>query len=230
MRLRLLVLPLLFSLVPVVTGYGDEASPAPDDPSAEPSDEERDGERGDPEAAYAALPSEGPRPARLQAYESFLRQVPDAPQAEEVRARYDELVAQPFPVPSINEGHTNAVTSVAVSRDGNWALTGSWDNTAKLWRLDGEGDASEAGTLDGHSDWVTSVAFCPDGDWALTGSRDNTAKLWRLDGEGGASEARTLEGHSALVHSVAFSPDGRWALTGSRDRTARLWRLPEVAE
>ena len=34
----------------------------------------------------------------MQAYVSYLKRFPDAPQAEEVRARCDELVAQPFPV------------------------------------------------------------------------------------------------------------------------------------
>ena len=32
-------------------------------------------------------------------------------------------------------GHTSAIDSVALTPDGKWALTGSDDNTARLWEL-----------------------------------------------------------------------------------------------
>ena len=34
------------------------------------------------------------------------------------------------------EGHTNAVSSVAISPNGRWCLSGSFDNTLRLWELD----------------------------------------------------------------------------------------------
>jgi WD40 repeat protein len=32
-------------------------------------------------------------------------------------------------------GHEGSVTSVAISPDNRWLVTGSWDNTARLWLL-----------------------------------------------------------------------------------------------
>ena len=114
-------------------------------------------------------------------------------------------------------GHTDSVTAVAFSPDGKRVLTGSYDNTARLW--DAATGAAVA-PLEGHTNWVTAVAFSPDGKRVLTGSDDNTARIW--DPATGAAIA-TLEGHTARVTAVAFSPDGQRVLTGSGDKTARLW-------
>jgi hypothetical protein len=54
-------------------------------------------------------------------------------------------------------------------------LTGSSDNTARLWEAD---TGKLLITFQGHTHGVTSVAFSPDGRRVLTGSRDNTARLW----------------------------------------------------
>lgn len=56
-------------------------------------------------------------------------------------------------------------------------LTGSDDNTARVWRADGNG---EPFILRGHDNAVNSVAWSPDGTWVLTGSQDKTARVWPL--------------------------------------------------
>ena len=63
--------------------------------------------------------------------------------------------------------------------DGEHILTGSYDTTAKLWRI---GADAPVQTFAGHRVSVLAVAFHPDGEHILTGSGDTTAKLWRIDG------------------------------------------------
>ena len=70
--------------------------------------------------------------------------------------------------------HNQTVLSAAFSLDGNYILTRSRDNTAKLWNLKGELLAD----LDKHTLQVNSVVFSPDGKYLLTSSQDHTAKLW----------------------------------------------------
>jgi serine/threonine protein kinase len=90
-------------------------------------------------------------------------------------------------------GHLNAVSSVAVSPDGQRIVTGSWDDTAKVWDA---ASGKDLLTLKGHIDWVRSVAFSPDGRRIATGSDDRTAKVW--DAASG-SEMLTLKGHTDRV-------------------------------
>ena len=74
-------------------------------------------------------------------------------------------------------GHEDWIRSVAFSKDGTKILSGSDDNTAKLWdALSGE----VLMTFSGHADWVKSVAFSPDENTVLTGSDDGTARLWDI--------------------------------------------------
>lgn len=119
------------------------------------------------------------------------------------------------------EGHKDSVTSVALSRDGRLALSGSADLTMRLWDLT---NGRCLRTLEGHADSVTSVALSDDGRLALSGSSDETMRLWDLaDGRC----LRTLEGHSGQVTSAALSVDGRYAISGNSDETSQVWDLAD---
>jgi hypothetical protein len=145
-------------------------------------------------------------PVLLAALLALLTQVPHA-------SAQDRPKIEVVPIIS----HTQPVYSVAFSPDGARVLSGSGDNTMKLW------DAATGGllrTFEGHSSFVISVAFSPDGARVLSGSHDKTLKLW--DAATGQL-LRTFEGHSSFVISVAFSPDGARVLSGSHDKTLKLW-------
>jgi WD40 repeat protein len=111
------------------------------------------------------------------------------------------------------------VNSVAFSPDGSRIVSGSLDNTIRLW--DAETGDAIGKPLEGHSSSVNSVAFSPDGSRIVSGSSDNTIRLW--DAETGDAIGKPLEGHSSYVDSVAFSPDGSRIVSGSWDKTIRLW-------
>ena len=102
---------------------------------------------------------------------------------------------------------------MVVTLDGNKIISGSSDETIKVWDLyRGE----ELQTLSGHSDSVYSVVVTPDGNQIISGSRDKTIKVWDLQT---GKELRTLTGHSDWVYSVVVTPDGNKIISGSRDKT-----------
>ena len=119
---------------------------------------------------------------------------------------------------TVQMGHTSSISSVSYSPDGKYALSGSRDETLKLWDIN---TGKEIRTFSGHSWMVTSVSFSPDGKYALSGSGDKTLKLWDINT---GKEIRTFSGHS-WVNSVCFSPDGKYALSGSDDKTLKLWDI-----
>jgi WD40 repeat protein len=115
------------------------------------------------------------------------------------------------------DGHSNSVSSVAFSLDGTRIVSGSDDDTLRLW--DAVSDA-HLNTLKGHTDCVFSVAFSPDGTRVVSGSRDNTVRLWDVIS---GAHLNTLIGHASSVYSVTFSPDGTRVVSGSGDNNVRLW-------
>ncbi|KAF5340202.1 hypothetical protein D9611_007895 [Ephemerocybe angulata] len=122
----------------------------------------------------------------------------------------------PPPPPPLS-GHASSVTSAAFSWDGTKIVSGSDDQTVRVWdALTGELQT----VLEGHSTYVVSVAFSPDGKDVVSGSYDNTVRVWDVLG---GRVKRVLRGHGDLVRSVGFSADGSRIISGSNDRTARIW-------
>gem|GEM_PF-415956 len=114
-------------------------------------------------------------------------------------------------------GHQSSVLAVAFSPDGQTIVSGSADNTLRLWNRQGEPIGEP---FRGHQDSVWAVAFSPDGQTIVSGSLDNTVRFWNRQGE---PIGEPLRGHQSSVLAVAFSPDGQTIVSGSADNTLRLW-------
>lgn len=113
----------------------------------------------------------------------------------------------------------HAVKTVAVTPDGQFAISGSRDATLKIWSLENK---KETKTLVGHTLAIKSVAVTPDGRFAVSGSEDTTLKVWDLSS---GFEKATFAGHTLPVNSVAVTPDGRLVVSGSEDATLQVWDL-----
>jgi WD40 repeat protein/serine/threonine protein kinase len=162
-------------------------------------------ERGDGEAAVQLLEqacAAAPNPAQAEEALVHARAVSDAEASGEIRRL---------------EGHTGNISSVAFSPDGTQILSGSQDNTLRLWDIC---TSSCVRRFEGHTSWVLSVAFARDGSLVLSGSWDNGLRLW--DTATGLC-LRSFEGHTGSVTSVGFSPDGKRVVSGSSDGSLRVW-------
>ncbi|MBD2770563.1 serine/threonine-protein kinase [Iningainema tapete] len=123
-------------------------------------------------------------------------------------------------------GHSNLVTSIAISSNANsiTLISGSFDTTLKLWNLS---TGKEIITLEGNAGSIHSVATSTDGFTLASGNGDNTIKLWNVLTR---NVIRTLTGHTSSVESVAISPDGKMLASGSFNGIIKLWELPSGKE
>ena len=115
-------------------------------------------------------------------------------------------------------GHGGPVRGLAISADGQSAISGSFDSTAIRWSL---ARNSAEQVLRFHADAVNAVAWLRDGRAATAGA-DGRIAIWTS----GKTEPDTvLEGHAAPIVALAASPDGATLASASWDHTVRLWPL-----
>ncbi|KAJ7924656.1 peptidase C14 [Mycena leptocephala] len=119
----------------------------------------------------------------------------------------------------ILQGHDGGVNCIAISADGTRLVSGSADNTIRVW--DARTGEAIMESIQGHTDVVESVMFSPDGARIVSGSSDNTIRVW--DARTGEAVMKPIMGHTKLVSSVVFSPDGARIVSGSWDHTIRVW-------
>jgi WD40 repeat protein len=98
-------------------------------------------------------------------------------------------------------------------------VSGSWDGTAKVWRMEGAVSAWRCErTLAGHGGEVICVATW--GGKMASGSGDKRIRVWDV---GAGTLEQMLAGHEGAV--VALATCGQRLISSSVDRTVKVWSM-----
>ena len=114
-------------------------------------------------------------------------------------------------------GHQREITSLDFSADGCLVISGSYDQTARIWDM--SNGSSNILTIDNpdRSDIVTSVAISPDGQFVAAGSDRHGVHVWDVST---GSMVEHLRYYTNQTGSIAFTSDGKGLVTGSAEETA----------
>ncbi|KAJ6529112.1 WD40-repeat-containing domain protein [Mycena vulgaris] len=119
------------------------------------------------------------------------------------------------------QGNSKPQWSVAASRDGCRAASGSQDGQIQIYdTTNGQVQYS----FRAHELGINTLAFSADGTHVVSGSYDHKLKIWSMiDG----SLKHELIGHTDWVRDATFSNKGHSVVSGSSDYSVRVWNLAQ---
>jgi len=119
--------------------------------------------------------------------------------------------------------HDDIVSSVALSEDGRYALSGSDDTKARLWDL----QTGELKYTWPHVSKISKVQLSADGRYAMTSAAGEGIYIW--DTESG-KKIRRLNKIRATVAAAMFSEDSKTIATGYSREELILWDIKTGAK
>ena len=112
--------------------------------------------------------------------------------------------------------HKGKVAGLAVSPDGAWIASASWDGSIGLWSVAGGAPRF----LTGHDGPVTDVAFAPDGARLYSSSADGTLREW--DWRDPEAVPRALLDQGFGINKLVVGPGAAWLAYGAVDGATRI--------
>lgn len=114
--------------------------------------------------------------------------------------------------------HDDIISSIALSADGRYALSGSDDTKARLWDL----ESGEIVHTWPHVSKVSKVILSPDGRYAMTNAASEGIYIWSTET---GKLIRRLNKIRATVASAVFSADSKQIATGYSREEIILWDI-----
>jgi WD40 repeat protein len=114
-------------------------------------------------------------------------------------------------------GHRRPVYSVAITADGQLAVSGDKDGVIKVWDVK---TGEERKSFAAHDGEVRVLRLSPDGRYLASGGCFHFIRIWNV---ADWSRVAEFDAHDGTVMSVDFDPDGERLISSGRDGEIRCW-------
>jgi WD40 repeat protein len=116
-------------------------------------------------------------------------------------------------------GHTDVISSLALSQDQQSLMSTSWDGSIRLWNV---GTGLMTRKLVHPSGAVHTAMFSPDDKSVYSAGADRLIRVWDI---ATGKVIRSFAGHNAEVTSLVLSPDKKMLISHSLDGVTKFWEL-----
>lgn len=118
-------------------------------------------------------------------------------------------------------GHKAAISSLALSPDARLLLSGSVDESLRLWTLPtADNPKVESKIIGTHKNECSMVIWAEDASFFISTGMDGLINIWHPNGE----LIQSLKAED-LIRSAAIFPDGKTIITGATDGSLKLWEV-----
>ncbi len=115
--------------------------------------------------------------------------------------------------------HKRSVTNIALHPNNKWMITGSLDETIKIWNLDTKRVIQELTLVEGP---ITTLALSSNGRRLVAGYRKDRVRTWKLDK---SAFLASLKGHKRSLIDMDFTKDGKFLISAAIDKSIKIWNL-----
>uniref|UniRef100_A0A7S3Z8U9 Uncharacterized protein n=1 Tax=Lotharella globosa TaxID=91324 RepID=A0A7S3Z8U9_9EUKA len=130
---------------------------------------------------------------------------------------FEPTNAQAFKLTKTFQGHSQAISNLALHPQKPVIATAADDKTWKLWSIP-KGELILTGS--GHKSWISGLEFHPKGKMLATTSGDGTVKVWDILK---TKCAMTFSEHTQAVWDCSFHDTGDFLASCSMDQTVKIW-------
>ncbi|KAG8902003.1 hypothetical protein FRB99_004968 [Tulasnella sp. 403] len=119
-------------------------------------------------------------------------------------------------------GHTRDITSIAYAPNATYLVSGSWDETIRIWypdRRERDFKLSAGATAD-------HITVSPNSLYIATAHKSGLIKVWNVDK---GSLVGTYAGHSSDIKTLQFSVNNRKLIGGDESGEIRCWDTGSVS-
>ncbi len=134
-------------------------------------------------------------------------------------------IAQPSKSPVVYklQGHSDDLECLALSVNGAYIASGSWDGMVNIFKTDS--NYTPMTSMVDHFSAVNCISITPNNKVLATAGNDGKVFTYKIDSLGNVSKDKSASIHRMSINALFIDPSGKTVYTGSNDGTMSIFDL-----